>query len=265
MIGDSGRDLEAAKAAGVTPVGVRTGNSLSDTDEKPDFFFDNVLDAVDFIVNNPCEDLFIEVYKEYLAHRDKSTRPFIIAMGGNSGSGKSTVAASLKKKFNDIEETAIIVHLDHWIKPAHLRRRDENVFSRFRLDDLDEDMEALLQGEIISIPRYDMQSRKHKGHILYGLGAARIVIVEGVPALASAACRSYAHLKIFCDISETLYRQRFFARYIWKGLDERIIQALFEERKNDERPFIDPLRGEADIIFTLNAENHDRYRRNSND
>ncbi len=266
MIGDTHRDIEAAKAAGVTPVGVRTGKSLSDTDEKPDFFFDNVLDAVDFIVNNPCEELFIEIYRQYLQHRnERGDRPFVIAIGGNSGSGKSTVAASLRKKFNDIEETALSVHLDHWIKPAHLRNANENVFSRFRLDDLDEDMEALLQGEIISIPKYDMQSRAHKGHILYGLGASRIVIIEGVPALASAVCNAHAHLKIFCDVPEDLYRQRFFARYIWKGFDEQIIQQLFEERKNDERPFIDPLRTRADIIFTLNAENHDRLRRNKQD
>lgn len=264
LIGDTQRDLEAAKAAGATPVGVRTGRSLSDTDEKPDFFFDNVLDAVDFIVNNPCEDLFIEVYRHYLQHRNsRPGTPFIIAMGGNSGSGKSTVGASLKKKFNDIEETAHIIHLDHWIKPAHLRNAGENVFSRFRLDDLEEDLEALLQGEIITIPKYDMQSRAHKGHILYGLGAARIIIIEGVPALASEVCRKQAMLRIFCDVSEELYRQRFFARYMWKGLDEAIIQQLFEERKNDERPFIDPLRKNADIIFTLNAESNDRIRRNS--
>lgn len=251
MIGDSGRDMMAAKSAGVTPVAVRTGNGLQESDDKPDFFFDNVYDAVDFIVNDPCKDLALLLLDKFKLEQKKS--PFIILVGGNSGAGKSTVAASIKRKFVREGIQTTIMHLDHWIKPTHLRSENENVFTRFRLDEMEEDLQSYMEGEIISIPKYDRLSRSHKGHVSYGLGQADVLIIEGVPALACKAVSEKANVKIFCDMNEEIYQERFYARYIWKGLPEDEIEKLFEERKQDERWYIDQLKSQADIIFTLNT------------
>lgn len=249
MIGDTGRDIQAARSAGVTPVAVRTGHALADTDDKPDFFFDNVFDAVDFIVHDPCQPLFEKVKKQFDA--STSSGAFLILIGGNSGSGKSTVAASLKKKFSESGIHSTLVHLDHWIKPASMREDNENVFSRFRMEQLEEDLQSFWDGEIISVPQYDRRTRAHKGHVVYGKGKSELIIVEGVPALACNSLLPHADLRIFCDINEDLYKERFFARYIWKGLSEEAIESLFKERIEDERPYIDVLKEKADIVYTL--------------
>lgn len=251
MIGDSGRDMMAAKAAGVTPVAVRTGNGMEESAEKPDFFFDNVFDAVDFIVNEPCENLFQTLLEKCKQH--KSDKPFVILVGGNSGAGKSTVAASIKQKFTKMQHSVCLVHLDYWIKPAHLRKQDEDVFTRFRLDEMEEDLQSFLEGEIVSIPKYDRLTRTHKGHVSIGKGLSEIIIIEGVPALACKPIMDAASVRIFCDIDEELYKDRFYARYIWKGLPETEIERLFEERRKDERGLIDQLSSKADIIFRLNT------------
>jgi D-glycero-D-manno-heptose 1,7-bisphosphate phosphatase len=50
MIGDSGRDIEAGQKAGCTTIGVHTGKDITTSEVQPDFVFDNLFDAVEFIL-----------------------------------------------------------------------------------------------------------------------------------------------------------------------------------------------------------------------
>jgi D,D-heptose 1,7-bisphosphate phosphatase len=52
IIGDDERDVEAGKNAGVTSIGVRTGKALKGSKLQPDYMFDNVLKAVEFILQS---------------------------------------------------------------------------------------------------------------------------------------------------------------------------------------------------------------------
>lgn len=52
MIGDSGRDIEAGKNAGCTTIGVRTGHGLKGLTQPPDYIFDHVKGAVDYILGD---------------------------------------------------------------------------------------------------------------------------------------------------------------------------------------------------------------------
>lgn len=51
FIGDSFRDILCGKNAGVKTIRVRTGDGLKDCKEKPDYYFENLYKAVNFIVN----------------------------------------------------------------------------------------------------------------------------------------------------------------------------------------------------------------------
>jgi histidinol-phosphate phosphatase family protein len=53
FIGDHERDLEAGKRAGVSTIGVRTGQALNGSKLQPDFLFENIEQAVDFIIQSP--------------------------------------------------------------------------------------------------------------------------------------------------------------------------------------------------------------------
>lgn len=52
FIGDHERDIEAGKRAGVITIGVRTGQGLEGSTLQPDYTFENVEEAVDFIIQS---------------------------------------------------------------------------------------------------------------------------------------------------------------------------------------------------------------------
>jgi D,D-heptose 1,7-bisphosphate phosphatase len=56
FIGDSFRDIECGKNAGMTTIGVKTGDGCRDCKVKPDFMFENLYQAVNFIIqeNDQC-------------------------------------------------------------------------------------------------------------------------------------------------------------------------------------------------------------------
>lgn len=57
FIGDSDRDIIAGREAGCTTIGVRTGKNIENFNVHPDYIFDHVLGAVNFILgdsNTPC-------------------------------------------------------------------------------------------------------------------------------------------------------------------------------------------------------------------
>ena len=50
LIGDSARDILAGKSAGCTTIGLKTGHALKGIEEHPDYTFDDLSEAVDFIL-----------------------------------------------------------------------------------------------------------------------------------------------------------------------------------------------------------------------
>lgn len=53
MVGDSERDIVAGKKAGCSTIGVRTGYGLQGSLVKPDYMFNDLLEAVEFIIQQP--------------------------------------------------------------------------------------------------------------------------------------------------------------------------------------------------------------------
>jgi len=54
FIGDSFRDVLCGKNADLTTIGLMTGDACKDGDIKPDYLFENLYEAVDFIIENLC-------------------------------------------------------------------------------------------------------------------------------------------------------------------------------------------------------------------
>lgn len=50
IIGDAERDILAGKEAGCITIGVRTGKNIESFNIQPDYIFENILEAVDFIL-----------------------------------------------------------------------------------------------------------------------------------------------------------------------------------------------------------------------
>ena len=52
LIGDSARDVLAGKRAGCTTIGLKTGHALKGIEQSPDYVFDDLRQAVDYILKN---------------------------------------------------------------------------------------------------------------------------------------------------------------------------------------------------------------------
>lgn len=247
MVGDSERDIKAGANIGCVTIGVRTGYGIRKTNIMPDFMFSNLAEAVNFIVDEPYQPQVDEVFRCFRNH--KSKQPFVILVGGNARTGKSTLAACLRISFEKQGHQVLQVGLDNWILPEEERRDNMNVYDRFRLMSLENDITNLIGGETLKLSTYANHPERNSMPIEYNPSNARVIIVEGVVALSSAKIRQLAHLKLFTQTDKDTCRKRFFEYYIWRGktLDETAL--LFEKREHDEFQLIEKESKLADLII----------------
>lgn len=231
MIGDSERDMGAGRAAGCTTIGVMTGHGLKKTSLLPDYFFANLKEAVDFIIDEPYRDLAESVLRKV---KGSDKRHFVISVGGNSRSGKSILAQYLKKHLERNDLSVLKISLDDWIRPKEEREGREEVFYNFQTDKLTEDLGTILSGKEVALTPYRAHPERKKEEKVYQLQSEDVVIMEGVVALATEELRSLADLKIFKKIEEPLLKERVYHFYDWKGYTKEETDKLWAQRKPNE-------------------------------
>ncbi len=247
MIGDSERDIKAGVSVGCITIGVRTGYGIKKTNVIPDFMFSDLAEAVSFIVDEPYRLQVAEVISHFENH--KSNMPYVALIGGNTRTGKSTLATSLRISFEKQGHRVLQVGLDNWILPEEERSDSMNVYDRFRLISLENDMVSLIGGEILKLATYANHPERNSLPLEYNPANASVIIIEGVVALSSAKIRQLSHLKLFTSADKELFRKRFFEYYIWRGktIDETAL--LFEKREQDEFQLIEKESKLADLII----------------
>lgn len=235
MVGDNERDIQAGKSAGCITVGVATGKGLTGTTLLPDYFFTDLEEAVDFIVDDPlrktAEHLFSKI--------DFEKKPFIITLGGNTQSGKSTLATYLQKFLETKGKSVLKIELDSWILAPDKRPKNSNVFRNFQSEKIAADLGRIFRGGEIEAEGYARHPERKPIPQKYRYAGEAVVIIEGVIALSLPELRELADLKIYKDISETDLEQRMKKYYRWKGLSPEAIQALWEQRLEQEYRLIE--------------------------
>ncbi len=245
MVGDSDRDIKAGRAAGCRTIAVRTGRSNHTSKLNPDFWFESITDAVDFIIDNPYKGITDNVVRKYVS---KNVKPFIIAIGGKSRSGKSSLSKSIQLHFEELGKKVLLVQLDKWILPEFRRTNTMNVFDRFQKPLLTKDLKALIKGETVVAPGYSIDPMAVHEEVTYNPTDHDIIILDGVVALSMPEVRDLVHLKMFVKIDPEVHKQRFFDYYHWRGKTESEIFYLFESRLKDENMLIDKDVDFADIV-----------------
>ena len=250
FIGDSARDIQCGKNAGTRTVGVRTGYGCIDATIEPDYFFDDLQESVHFITHEPYRDVCALIC-EALPHPTVKHEKFIITIGGNSRSGKSTCAQYLADTLEKKGCHVLLIKLDNWLVPLEQRQEKHNsVHARFQLPTIEADIESLMHGKTIRRMQYDSRSRSYTDNpVCYTAAQADIVIIEGIVALGSNKLRSLSNLKLFCTISEQNLYARMKTFYSWKGLDCKAIDKIFKTRQSDEYNIIEQDRQHADIVL----------------
>ena len=247
MIGDSERDILAGKAAGCTTFGVMTGQGLKKTKVLPDYFFKNLKEAIDFIIDKPFENLFHQIKVEF-QKKSKKNKPFIVAIGGNTRSGKSTLSSYLKESFINDGFSVAKIELDNWILPENERDNCKNVYDRFQLNKVEEDISNLLSGRKISIKTYANHVQRESNIIEYDINDSDMIILDGVIALSSEILRKKSDLKIFLEINQEIHKQRFIDYNKWREKDLSKIEEIYGKRKPDEYQLIEKESKFADLV-----------------
>lgn len=244
IIGDSERDILTGINAGVTTIGVRTGNALKNSKILPDYIFSNIKEAVDFIIDEPYKDLFHKLLK---IKENKN----LILIAGNTRAGKTTLATYLKKQFEKINIKSKIINLDYWILNKENRSETHNVFDRFRIKKINEDMIRLFNGEKIIAGSYTHHPSWKEKEKIYKLNNEEIIIIEGVVALNIKLPEKLEKniIKIFINIDKEKLKEKFFEFYKWKGFEKEYINKLFKKRWKDEYSIIEKDIEKADIII----------------
>jgi|WetSurSiteA1Bulk_404760.scaffolds.fasta_scaffold00516_8 D,D-heptose 1,7-bisphosphate phosphatase len=247
MIGDSERDIQAGINAGCITIGVRTGYGIRKTKLLPDYMFSNLAEAVDFIVDDPLRESFEKINSLYQDYR--GSRPWVILIGGNARTGKSTLASYLRISFIKAGISVLQVALDNWILPEDKRSAAMDVYDRFQLKTIEKDMIRLISGHALERSTYANHPERKPVPLFYNPEGARIIIIEGVVALSSEIVRKSAMLKLFTQLDAVAFRRRIHDYYTWRGKYAGEIESLVEKREMDEYQVIEKESNLADMII----------------
>ncbi len=246
MIGDSERDILAGNNAGCKTIGVMSGYGTVKTSIKPDFFFANLKEAADFILNDPYFEYFSEI-RQMVDKQEKM--PVIIAIAGNTRSGKSNFASYLEHQFKKTGNSILRIELDNWILPEYEREPCKNVYDRFQASRIENDIVKLLNGEILSLQTYVNHPDRTSQPLEYRFQQQEIILIEGIVVLGLYKIRQLADIRIFMDIKENLLKKRLYQYYGWRKKEKNDIDKLFQKRKSDEYQLIEKDRKFADLII----------------
>jgi mannose-1-phosphate guanylyltransferase/phosphomannomutase len=255
-IGDSLRDIGAARAAGVWAYGVRTGYGCRDTARYPggaaaapvpELMFEDVSEAVRFGLT--YRHLAGPLAKAVL---ERPARPLLVAICGRSRSGKSVIAHALARSLQEDGLQCLHVRLDDWIMPAAERQPGDTAEIRNRADRLPAIVAALRRGEAVTAPGYDAANRLAGPSVAYVPAGKSVIVLDGVFA-AHASARAEIDLAAFVDTPEPVQRGRFAALYRWKQLDDAAMEELWRARIADEWAAVDAQREHCDVIITATA------------
>ncbi|MBN2349962.1 MAG: HAD-IIIA family hydrolase [Bacteroidales bacterium] len=250
MIGDSERDILAGKNAGCTTIGVMSGYGIKKTSILPDYFFKNLEEAVDFIIDEPYANEFKFIFNKFSRSGKK---PFVIALAGNAKAGKSNFARWMQKQFSRSGYNSLIMELDHWIVPEETRKESGNVYDRFQVNLLEEDIKNFFKGKGIHRAGYAHHPERESNMVNYQLGKQDVIIFEGIVALSIHSIKNNADMKIFLEPGEKVRKQRFVDYYLWREKELPDIERLFEKRKADEYQLIEKESKLADFIINVNS------------
>ncbi len=199
--------------------------------------------------------IIVQMLREGIRNNDHfrlSRRPLSIAIAGDSGSGKDTLASSLAGLFG--ENTIVHVagddyhlwdrHAPMWKALTHLNPR-ANDLGRFV-----EDVNNILDGQSIECQPYDHRNGRFRSPRL--LKSNDTIIVSGLHALYHQTLVDRFDISVFLDMAEDLRRH-------WKierdtdirGHSREAIEESLERRSDDLERYIRPQKEKADLVFGL--------------
>lgn len=214
---------------------------------------------------------FWEHLKQWVDHLSGQSAPFIIAIGGPSGSGKSLVRNLLTRALDPVAPVASFTqdnyyrdfeqdfpelplerfyHEIDFDDPAHIRFQD-------LLADLNR-LCAMRFGEVLPISRLIYGTPAHKPTIVSAdlpIPVTPFLITEGIHAFYSPLLRERYHFKIYVDVNESTRRERWLARN--RRENRGTTDNMWQTTVQCLQSHILPTRGYADLVLNSVASAED--------
>lgn len=223
IIGDSARDIECGRRAGLETVAVMTGERWTTRDGEPDYVFASFAEAVEFVLTEPFQPCFLRIYEDFL--RTVRRGPFLITIDGDLTPDARNFANYFARAFRKEGRSVARVSFNDWAAPETAA--------------IEEVLAACLPG---------------------GKPARRgpdVVLIDGPVPPALARLREQGKFRIYCEMGEDRAAARLESFLAWRGFDAREIEGM---RKAQERNRSRAAR-DADLVIALREERpaHDHH------
>ena len=186
-------------------------------------------------------------------------KPLVIGIAGGTGSGKSTVA---RKVAAALSSSVAFIDMDaYYNNYAHLpleerRRINWDHPNAFDWDLLLAHLRDLASGKAIEKPEYDFVSHVRKARPV-PVGAADVVVVDGILLLADPRLRELFDVKVFVDTDADIRLIRRLRRDIVER--GRPLEEILDQYLTTVQPmhleFVEPSKRYADVIVPLGGHN----------
>ena len=184
----------------------------------------------------------------------------LIGIAGGTGSGKTSIANYLLKKFGS--EQLIVIEQDSYYKNNSALSIDERNQQNFDHPDaidielFNKQLVSLLGGKSVEIPIYDFSIHNRRNQRQF-VRPCRIIVIEGILTLYFDSLRKLMNIKVFVDTPDNIR----FTRRLSRDVKERgrTIKSVTNQYEKTVKPmydqFVKPSRDLADIIITDGVQN----------
>ena len=186
--------------------------------------------------------------------------PLVVGIAGGSGSGKSTIAASILESLP--RGSGVLLQQDHYYRslshllPAERERVNYDHPDALEIDLLCRHVDELRAWRPIDRPSYDF-SIHDRARDAVRIDPAPVVVVEGILVLAEERLRARFDVKIFVDTDSDIRLMR----RIRRDLEHRgrtfaqVRKQYYETVRPMHIAFVEPSKRFADIIVPEGGQN----------
>ena len=181
--------------------------------------------------------------------------PFLVAICGGSGSGKTLLSSALEKHYG--ADCSVLSYDNYYRDQSHLSPEDrakQNYDDPAILDSelFTEHLKAIRRGESVQVPQYDFTTHTRKAETKL-FTPTKLVVCEGIMVMQLPLELYDTTIFVAADGDIRL------ARRVFRDVKERgrtaesIIQQYLEFVKPMHRKYVSPMKKKADFVFENNG------------